>query len=564
MGITSTMFTALSGLDASQARLDVAGNNIANVNTTGFKGSRSTFETQLSRSLSFGSPPSAASGGTNPMQLGLGVGVASIDKDMGDGAVDPTGVNTHMAIQGGGFFVLQKGDGSQMFTRDGSFRLDETQKLVNSDGFAVMGYGVDSNFGLVAGSLTELTVPVGRLSISQATTQTNFSGTLNSSGVVSATPSTVMSEALVHTGGAVPIVGSTALTAVSTASVPTVSLFADGDVLTLSAKKGGRSLPDATFTVTDAATSATDSGATVDELTEWLEAKLGINSSVTQTPAAQVTVNSAGEIEIVGNLGPDSDIEVKLTSSGAVSQPVAWTATEGDGTSTHTSFQVYDSLGNPVNVNMTFTLVEKSSTGNTWRFYAESPDDSDASPVVGTGTIKFDTTGFVSETSGTTITINRADTGAVNPLSVGMNFSAITGLNTDSNDGVRMTSQDGFPVGTLNDFAVGGDGTIKGLFSNGQDRTMGQVVLATFSNPEGLIDMGSNTFVGGPNSGTPAIVTPGNMGSGQIMGRALELSNVDITKEFVNIMTATTAFSSSGRVISTSQQLLAELLQIVR
>ena len=95
-------------------------------------------------------------------------------------------------------------------------------------------------------------------------------------------------------------------------------------------------------------------------------------------------------------------------------------------------------------------------------------------------------------------------------------------------------------------------------------RTLGQIVLATFANPEGLIDKGNNSYIPGPNSGEPTISVPGSLGSGVLMGGALELSNVDMTKEFINMVSATTAFSMAGRVINTSQQLLSELLNISR
>lgn len=563
MGITSTLYTALSGLNASQARLDVSGNNVANVNTVAYKGSRATFETQLSRTMSFGSPAAADSGGTNPIQFGLGVNVGSIQRDFGAGSIETTGVNTDVAIEGNGFFVLQRADSSEVYTRDGTFKLDANQKLVNADGHFVLGYGIDSNFELVPGLVSDVTIPLGRSAIAQATTEATFDGNLDAAGTVATTPATATSELLIDSGGGTPIVAGTSLTSLATAVAPGVNLFAVNDVITLTAEKGGRNLPTQTFTVTAAATGDVDSGATIGEVNEWLEAKLGINTTVAQVPPAGITITPAGQIEITGNLGPDNDLEIELASSGAVPRPFSWTTTAGDGTGAHTSFQVYDSIGNGVNVNMTFALVNKATTGNTWRFYAESYDDSDDSPVVGSGTVTFDTSGFVANTADTNIVINRADTGAVDPLSVSLDLSALTGLTTGSTV-VRMNNQDGFPAGTLNDFAIGKDGTITGTFSNGLTRTLGQLALATFSNQEGLVAEGSNTFVAGPNSGEPSIVAPGTMGAGVLIGGALELSNVDLTRQFIDMITATTAFSSAGRVISTSQQLLGELLATLR
>ena len=127
-----------------------------------------------------------------------------------------------------------------------------------------------------------------------------------------------------------------------------------------------------------------------------------------------------------------------------------------------------------------------------------------------------------------------------------------------------MNNQDGYGAGTLTDFRVGSDGIVTGAFSNGLSRQLGQVVLANFANPQGLVADADNIYRVGPNSGNPNVTTPGTLGTGSIVGGALELSNVDITKEFINMVTATTAFSAAGKVITTSNQLLGELLNILR
>ncbi len=560
MGITSTLFTALSGLSASQSLLEVAGNNVANINTTGYKASRTLFQTQLSNTLSFGTPPSSTTGGSNPMQIGLGVIVGGIQKNFSPGSLQTTGIKTDVAIQGAGFFILQTPEGSTVYSRDGSFTIDAQQRLVTADGNIVLGYTIDDNFELITGALSPIYIPEGRLTVTQATTEASFAGNLNSLADVAATPGTATSEALVD-GTLAPATASTLLTDLRTSADPGTVLFNVGNTITLDAKKGGRTLESATFTVTAASTTEVDSGATVGELMEWLEAHLGIDDSIAGESAG-VTIDASGQIVITSNLGPDNDIQVGLNSDGPVTAPIGWTSTNGDGSSVATSFQVYDSLGNPVNVNMVITLIEKATSGNTWRFYVNSPDDSDASTVVGTGTIKFGNTGLMTEATGTTVVINRADTGAVDPIRFTLDFSQLTGVNGESV--VRLSTQDGFPAGTLTDFAVSDDGIINGVFSNGLKRQLGQIVLATFANPEGLVAYGSNTYIPGPNSGEPTATTPGSLGAGLLMGGALELSNVDMTKEFIDMISATTAFGMSGRVISTSQQLLTELLNMAR
>jgi flagellar hook protein FlgE len=239
------------------------------------------------------------------------------------------------------------------------------------------------------------------------------------------------------------------------------------------------------------------------------------------------------------------------------------------GESVHTSFVAYDSLGTPVTVDVTAVLENKDDQGNTWRFFVTSGDDTDINTVpsngifVGDGTLTFDSAGKLKDSTGTTITIDRTDTGAGTPVSLRLDFSAMTSL-TSNHSTMVMTEQDGSPIGTLTSFSIGADGTIVGAFSNGLTQTMGQVAIAMFNNPNGLVDNGGNQYVAGANSGVPIITSPTQLGSGQIRSGALELSNVDLSKEFVNLIIASTGFSASSRVITTSDQLITELLNSSR
>src|SRR5262249_49983534 len=154
----------------------------------------------------------------------------------------------------------------------------------------------------------------------------------------------------------------------------------------------------------------------------------------------------------------------------------------------------YDSLGSPVNVNMSMVLDSRSNAGTRWRYYAESADDTDIDLQVGTGTLDFDTSGQLTTTAPVQLQIDRAGTGAVEPLALSVAFASSSGTMTalaDSNPAISATFQDGTPLGTLAAFAVGPDGIITGAFTNGATRTLGQVALANFANPEGLVDAGS-------------------------------------------------------------------------
>ena len=142
-------------------------------------------------------------------------------------------------------------------------------------------------------------------------------------------------------------------------------------------------------------------------------------------------------------------------------------------------------------------------------------------------------------------------------------MASVTALASQSSN-VASVYQDGAPIGTLSSFSVGRDGIITGGFTNGLTRTLGQVAVATFSNPAGLVETGGNMFTTGPNSGNPIVGEPLELGAGAIVGGALELSNVDLSQEFINLILASTGYSAASRVITTTDQLMQQLLVIGR
>src|SRR5262249_26298868 len=142
-------------------------------------------------------------------------------------------------------------------------------------------------------------------------------------------------------------------------------------------------------------------------------------------------------------------------------------------------------------------------------------------------------------------------------------FSGMTAL-TSTKSTLLMSNQDGLPMGTLTSFSVGANGIITGAFDNGLTSNLGQVALATFDNSQGLVDKGGNMYITGGNSGVPKITGPLTLSAGSIRSGSLEASNVDLSKEFINMIVASTGFSAASRVISTSDQLLTELLNTSR
>jgi len=557
MGLTSALFTGLSGLNTSQSRLDVIGDNIANVNTTAFKGSRVLFQTQFARTLSTGTKPSATQGGTNPNQIGLGSIIGSIQRSFEPGALETTGIPSDLAIEGQGFFVMRTPDNEQVFTRDGAFTLSADNRLINQNGFSVQGYGIDSDFRIIPGAIQDITIPIGQLTTARASGEARLDGTLNSRGTV-ATQGTILHSQILEDNLGNPITGATNLTVVQ--NVGGTPLFANGNVITLNAaKKGGREVPQESFVVGT-------TGTTVADYLAWMNDALGIDETAGVAGSPGVAVN-AGRLEIRGNAGVENALAINsgdIISNGASTVPFAFTETQAaNGESAHTSFIIYDSLGTPINVSLTLVMEQQTTGSTTWRYYADAADDSDVQLDIGTGTITFDENGQYITQPSTGVVINRVSSGSTEPLPVTLDFSRMSSLAT-SRSSLVMSFQDGFSTGTLIDYNIGDDGIITGTFSNGLLQDLGQLAMATFANPPGLIARSNSIFFIGPNSGEARITQPLTLGAGRIKSGSLELSNVDLSREFINLITSSTAFSAASRVVSTSDQLLQELLLIAR
>lgn len=577
MSITRAMFSGLTGLNANSQTIGVAGNNIANVNTTSFKRSQAHFETQVSQTLKNGSAPSSALGGTNPAQAGLGTRLAAITRDFSDGGLQPTGVPTHAAIEGNGFFIVEKG-GSRRFTRDGTFQLDRDYNLVTNSGARVQGYGVDTDFNVVPGLLQDVNIPLGILTIAQATENVNIGGNLNTGGNVATQGSIIESEPLYSDAAAtIPAVPTDALTSLfgadGSARFPTGAVLNVGTIT-----RGGAELPSRTFEVGAANTTGSNAfGTTLGDFMTFIQDITGIDTTTSNAPG--VTVNPLGRVVVESNMGTANEIlidpgDIIANVGGVNTQPFTspWsTIQEADGESARASFITYDSLGNPMNIDMITVLNDKNSTGTEWDFYIHSDDDSDLNKFLSRGALSFDTNGQFTLAQGASFVIDRTNTGALDPQNINLQFqdptgtlgslTALSGLNTSQ---VNSLQQDGTPIGTLEDFSISEDGTITGVFSNSLLRDLGQLPLAMFSNTAGLSEAGGNLYANASNSGSPQIVAGGTGGSGRVIGRALELSNVDLAQEFISLISAQTGFSANSRIISTSDQMIQELLSTIR
>jgi len=586
MASTTALFTGLSGLASNARRLDVIGNNIANVNTTAFKTNRMIYAPTFSRNFSLGTAPSGATGGTNPGQIGLGTSVAGTQRNFANGAISGTGVASDVAIEGDGFFIVTSGD-ARYYTRGGAFQRNANNDLVTIAGDHVMGFAVDDSFEVISGNLVEINIPIGTLTLAEATRNVTFNGNLNASGDVATTGSIDASRAFYTDNGLTTLLNDPNFDL----TVAGNDLYIDdgaggaflaleggaGTIITISGvEKGSKEIGAASFAFSNTAvTGVDDFGATLQDFMDFLGDTFGLTDTTIdgQTLGGAVSFDVAtGQIVITSNEGTVQELNIEtadMVASNAgsgISQPFIWSqSAQADGESVRTSFIVYDSLGTPLTVDLTFVLQETTAgEGTVWQFLAESSDNDAVDRVLGIGVVEFDSNGKFVSASNDAFSLIRGN-GAISPLTVTLQFDsgsdAVSAL-TDSTSNLAAVFQDGSAIGTLSNFSIGEDGIISGAFTNGLSRTIGQIVLAKFTNPEGLVDVGNNKFATGPNSGTPLITSPLEFGTGRLVGGALELSNVDLSQEFINMILASTGYSAAGRVITTTDELMQQLLSI--
>ena len=241
-----------------------------------------------------------------------------------------------------------------------------------------------------------------------------------------------------------------------------------------------------------------------------------------------------------GNLSADAAPYVPASGSTPASGTAPYTRT----------IKVYDSLGEPANVTLSFT---RNTAANTWNWSASG----DAG-AAGSGTITFDTTGKQTGATGT-VTLSPTD-GAAGNQAITPDFSGITQIAGASS--ASPTSQNGFAPGTLQSFSVGDDGSISGVFNNGLTRVLGQMALADFPNDAGLQRQGDNTYATSINSGLPTIGTALSGSLGKISTGYLEQSNVDLSSEFSNMIVSQRGFQANTKIITTVDQLLNDVIQM--
>ena len=412
-----SLFAGVSGLRNHQIRMDVIGNNIANVNTVGYKSSRVTFEEAFAQMLQGASRPPGAqgnvSGGVNPVQVGLGMNIGSIDLLFTQGNIESTGVTTDLAIQGDSFFVVSDGTGNN-YTRSGNFQLDANGRLVAStNGYIVQGKLATN--GVLTDTIQDIALPFGQKSAAQETTMMSLAGNLD----------------------------------------------------------------------------------------------------------AEATI----------------------------------------GDTRQTTITTFDAMGARDEVTVTFT----KASGTTWDYAMTVAGGTVVSGD--TGTLTFDNTGRLTTPVPSTPFVFTPASGAAN-VSITTDFGTAGSLAGISQFAAPSTAvlkeQDGYTMGDLERFSIDQTGKITGAFTNGVTLTLAQIALADFNNPAGLIRTGDNTYSVSANSGSPVLGFAGEGSQSAITSGALEMSNVDLAQEFTSMITAQRGFQSNARVITTSDEMLQEVVTLKR
>ncbi len=526
-----SLFAGVSGLRNHQTRMDVIGNNIANVNTVGFKGSRVSFSDVMSQTIQGASGSTANRGGTNPMQIGMGMGLASIDTVFTDGSFQPTGKQTDLSIQGQGFFILSDGDG-QVYTRAGNFDFDDTGNyLVPGTGYKVMGWMADNSGNInTAGTIGAIQIPVGSAMAAKTSTQMDFANNLSASAIngTAATTSINVYDSL----------------GISHKIVHTFVKESDNTWLY------GTSVPDATgavtgalgrvvFTSTGGVQSIGGITATVPTATLTIPT-LQMDSTLNATHTQNFTVFDSSNVPHV--------YKATFTTTGATTWSYSLTdqanpegAAATSGTITWTG-AAYTGFG-PLNVN-----------GNNVTFGITTPTAPAAAAFNATPTSPYTPVAIAP--------LGFTPAGGGDPMSVNLVLSKLTQFGGETT--IQAVNQDGYSSGTLDTTTIDPSGVIIGRFTNGQSKNLGQVALATFSNPAGLNKAGSSLFAESNNSGVAQIGTAGSGGRGELSPGTLEMSNIDLAQEFSNMIITQRGFQSNSKIISSTDEMLQELANLKR
>ena len=504
-----SMMSGISGLRNHQTAMDVIGNNIANVNTAGFKASRVLFSQVFSNTMANATAPNSenGTGGTNPMQVGMGSTVASIDMLYTEGNIERTDNPLDVSIDGNGLFITKASDGSSYtFTRAGAFGVDKNGNLVTSSGALVCGWQR-------------------RIESEELEDENKFATTMDTE------PINIYRDAY---NGNKQIIQ----------PEPTTAVVLSGNL-----------------------NATTEPGATVGvPLTLYDNYGNEIQATMNFTKLENVAPSNSilrGDIDMVNTKVVDAeeneldwdDVTYVKPISGGRYQAVS-ASTPGalkliDSTDEYTSnewtYQIYvngnvvtDEAGNVISGSAVFSNSEGEGYGKLIDLL-----DKDGNPIED---FRLD---FIA----------KYDASPDNKTEIYFDFSSVTQYT--AKDSVYVYDSNGYTTGTLSEYSIGSDGVITGIYSNGKQKALGIIALASFENYTGLKSVGDSSYVQTANSGEFRAVVPGDA-AGSLTANTLEMSNVDLSTEFTNMIIYQRGFQANSRGITTADEMLQELVNLKR
>ncbi|MEN6413186.1 MAG: flagellar hook-basal body complex protein [Veillonellales bacterium] len=624
-----SLFSAVSGLKNHQTRMDVIGNNIANVNTIGFKGSRVTFQDTLSQTLQGASGGSATTGGSNPMQIGLGMGVASVDTVFTPGSPQPTGNPTDLCLNGQGFFAIQNGRDTY-YTRAGNFNFDTSGNfVVPGTGEHVMGYLGNVDTGVIDRSaIVPIKIPTSATVPAKATDALTIKANLSDKDAVGTREFATTKEVYdakgnaysVDTVFAKPMITSAVqfngATLDNTSTTPSSQQIYVGDkngvlhALTIEVTPNPAASPQ-TWDVAVKENGATLTTLTGQTLAQMNSTGLGIKAgdldftltypgagvgsykagTVAYTDAEPIKTTSVSDsttlddtlssthnetIKVLDDRGVTRNLNVTIATATGPTWNITVKDEKGATITTLNSQSVADmTTGTGININdgknINFNLVYSGHgtyaagaatptntappAANTWYWAANSSDSgmTVTSPLPPANKVTFTQNGGYS-TGGGNLPLSFTNGANSSTLTVDMTgltqFSSATSVTSDAN---------GYSDGKLNNTVIDSNGVIVGKFTNGQERNLGQVVTMMCDNPGGLTKVGDNLYSESSNSGKMDVLKDSTMTVG-----ALEMSNVDLSSEFSNMIITERGFQANSKIITVADEMLQDLTNLKR
>jgi flagellar hook protein FlgE len=505
----ASFYIPLTGLNADSTALNTIANNLANMNTTGYKAKSVNFSDLFYQQI-------GEAGSGDPIQRGSGTQVASIETDFSNGSPNSTGVDTNVALQGNGFFVVSDG-GNTVLTRAGDFSLDQKGNLITADGLSVMGFPAINGKVDATAPLAPIHIPVGETERPSATSSFGMTATLNSSAQV---------------GDTLP------------GTVQVYDSLGNSYQATVKYTKTGTNNWSYSISLPDRLAASVDASAG------------SITYNFGASGASQGTVDPSTNLTITG-----------LNGSGVSSTINAPAVTAGESIGSYATALQNALTAAGITATVTANGSQLTIGGSNLTTSGDVIQDP-VSSLAATGSLTFDSNGnlITPSTNIQGITFSGLSGGASNMNLTWELYGTDGSANlsqVDQTSAVSSTSQNGFASGTYRGFSIGADGTVTATFKNGQKLNVGQLALGNVVNLQGLKSLGSGEFETSLASGSATIGVSGTSGLGTMQGGALEGSNVNISAEFSKLIIAQRAFEANSKAITTFDTVTQETINMI-